>query len=569
MARGKSQPQGASRSRGKRPSRRARTTVSEASDLSLGKTRSQTRALRAEQSQADSLPSPPSQPGESVARRSVRIADKPLQSLAEEGTPTPDNRRQDRDYDPTGTRFPTRSAAPITPQPQHPHEEDVNATPIGNVDSPDADERCAVCLDKVSPRTIQLCHILPRKFGGSDLLRDMEAAWRYTEGEYNQDTRWAQIYLCCNWHYEFDKGGWSILPSTDFLDDIYAEIDLPRKRENRSSYLDWRSRLQSNQPVPPEYCLIPLRMLIDKRPIFRHSGQSAGEGKAEHLVYDPIMPPYKDVAIDLPMHPFPLIAHFNTAWSMLTLDEKKTVKRLLDPDHRNRIEMAEKIWKAWRKCPRPPANSGAGVGPGGGGGGADNDDGGGSGDGSHEKDTRESSRNSKKSRRKRDTGDDQGNADSRPQPNGSGLNDSMMTTTCPTLADSYLDSSGHNSDISATSSVEPWLDQRGDDSLCIGSKSDESDDNDYNPLPELAPRVWIDIDGWTIQIKEGDEFLRSRGKPPAPPRTSPKWDKELAQYMEERARSPPHDPDWTKWEADTHCKWETALRPTKRRKTVG
>ncbi|EIN04789.1 hypothetical protein PUNSTDRAFT_138434 [Punctularia strigosozonata HHB-11173 SS5] len=405
---------------------------------------------------------------------------------------------------------------------------------------------------------------MPRKHGGTQLLRDLEIAWRYTLGEYNRDTRWAQIYLCLNWHWEFNNGGWSILPSLRLLDRIYSELRDPKKREKRSSYLEWRSKLRENKPVPPEYCFIPLKILSDNRPVVRHNGRTERRGEMTRLQYDHIWEPYKDIPIDLPLHPFPLIAHFNTAWSMLTPEEKEDVENRLDQDHRLRVEVAQKIWSAWHQCTPPPVNTGAGPGPDGGPGGGD----GGPGGGGHEDGPRRSTRNSKKSQGKGNNKNGQGSTANRPRPTGKSLNDSMMTAASPTMADSCLDYSAHDTETSATSSVEVRSDQRDDSSLSTVSETAESDDDDYNPLPELAPRVWIDIDGWAVQIKEGEEFLRGRGKPPAPPRTSPKWNEQLARYMEEGARSPPHDPDWTRWEADTHCKWQTALRPAKRRRTV-
>ncbi|EIN05614.1 hypothetical protein PUNSTDRAFT_54979, partial [Punctularia strigosozonata HHB-11173 SS5] len=189
----------------------------------------------------------------------------------------------------------------------------------------DAAHRCALHLDKVPNGTIQLCHIIPRAEHANN-LQMLERAWQLPQGSFNQDTRWAQIYLCSNYHWGFDHGGWSFLPDSHVLSGILKGINGNPKFTGQDTYKYWISEVQRLRQLgtPPEYFFIPLQTLDDRISIGRlNLANPIVDG---HHKYDYINAPYDEITISLPLHPFPVIAHFMKSWQMLTAERQMSIK---------------------------------------------------------------------------------------------------------------------------------------------------------------------------------------------------------------------------------------------------
>jgi hypothetical protein len=124
-------------------------------------------------------------------------------------------------------------------------------------------KKCAICLGGPDDH-IEHCHIIERGvkrkvsafhvedtlfFTLEKLLRFLESAWGFDANTYRQDSKWdlmrcsfsvnatsfalsyvLVLAVCSNWHKEFDRGGWTMLPDVKLLNEI---------QETSVSYKEW------------------------------------------------------------------------------------------------------------------------------------------------------------------------------------------------------------------------------------------------------------------------------------------------------------------------------------------
>ncbi|EIN05613.1 hypothetical protein PUNSTDRAFT_145973 [Punctularia strigosozonata HHB-11173 SS5] len=436
----------------------------------------------------------------------------------------------------------------------------------------EAAHRCAICLDKPPKSVINLCHIIPRS-ERLDNLRMLERAWRIPANTFSHDTRWNQIYLCSNWHADFDHGGWSFLPSGTVLSKILEGFS-PGQTE--TSYDYWLKSVEKlrKKGKPPVYFFQPLLFLGDNKPIIRYGPPDPDSQESALMTYQAIQPPYEEVTSSLPIHPFPVIAHFMKNWQKLTRGQQTAI--------------SASIWEIW--VDRSPDiaipemwgddDNDDDCGDGGDDGDDDdegaNGDGDGDGTGSEGGDCETADRETRNGAKSREGG---GHGASEDLPLAVGtLHQStnlVLMLAGRTLVDSRTGDKIPRkmkaiaaSPLRMRAGMEMSSPMTESDCSCCPPSEDleESEDEDYNPLPDYAPHTQADIPSWAAGIEDGDDSLREHDQLPAVQRSLPKRDRTLVAYSQEKSRSPPHDPDWTKWEADTSGKWERALRPLKRRK---